>query len=93
MDDNSRTVLIALITVVGGFLTALFVTRMTVASSYRIERDKWKRELFAGFHMDASVLRDAIHTFVSGTEPNAGWGDHVAEGQRRLSEIKISLRK
>lgn len=89
MDDNTRSVLIALVTVAGGLLTALFVTRMTVASSDRIERDKWKRELYAGLHFDASELRDAIHELVNGAAPDDGWGDHIAEGQRKFSEIKI----
>ena len=46
MDDNLRDVLIALITITGGTLTAYLVARVTSRADRRLEQDRWRRELY-----------------------------------------------
>jgi hypothetical protein len=47
VDANTLAVLIALISVGGAFLTAAWVTSRSGDASRRVERDRWKRDLYA----------------------------------------------
>jgi len=44
MDDNTRQVLVALVTVLGGLLTGTLVAKLGFDHARRIERDRWRRE-------------------------------------------------
>lgn len=96
MDNNVRDVLIAAVTVLGGFLTASVVARITVAATRGLERTKWKRELYASFIHSTNEVRDAVHLIVSNTEPGLAWAIHVDRAAQTLLEIKMiapSMRK
>jgi hypothetical protein len=89
VDDNLRDVAIALTTVAGGFLTAFAVARITMGATRGLERDKWKRELYAAYIHSTNEVRDVFHQMATGTDPDPGWGAHMDHGQRLLLEIKM----
>jgi hypothetical protein len=89
MDQNVRDVLIALVTVAGGLLTALLVTRLSNANTRRLERDRWKRELYATLYHEASSLRDSLHEMALGDAPEPGWGKAIERAQRAIAEISM----
>lgn len=96
MDNNVRDVLIAFVTVAGGFLTAMAVATITMRAARGLERTKWKRELYASFIHSTNEIRDAVHLIVSNTEPGLAWATHLDQGGRTLLEIKMiapSMRK
>ncbi len=89
MDDNVRDVAIALVTVAGGFGTALVVATITVRASRGLERAKWKRELYASFIHATNEIRDAFHLIATGMEPDPGWSDQMDRAQKLFLEIKM----
>jgi hypothetical protein len=89
VDDNLRDALIAMITVGGGLLTAMVVTRITAQNSRRLERERWKRELYASLLHSTNDIRDAARLAMAGSGPQASWASAIDQGQRAMDEILI----
>src|SRR4051794_37600929 len=89
MDDNVRDVTIALITVAGGALVGIWAATVTADRSERLERLRWKRDIYATFLASASSIRDAGKLSADGSALREGWAKSIGEGQRAFNQIKI----
>ena len=89
MDPNVRDVLVATLPIIGGVLVGILVAKITADRSRQLEREKWKRELYASFIHSASEVRDAAHLIATGMDPGEHWGSNLERAQRDLVEIKI----
>lgn len=90
VDPNLSAFAIAVVTVLGGFLTAVVVTKLNVQATGRLERAKWKRELYASFLHSCNEVRDAIHEVATfGGSPDEGWATESASAQKTLWEIEM----
>lgn len=89
VDQNVSAVLIAAVTVLGGFLTAVVVARIAAHSTRGLERDRWTRELCASFIHATNESRDAIRIIVMGGPSRDGWSHHLTVAQKALLEIKM----
>lgn len=89
IDQNTRDVVIALVTVAGGFLTAVVVTQIGAGQSRRLERDRWRRELYASLMRNTEELRDAARDLSNGDEPDDA---RIEEARRGGYQATMEIR-
>ena len=89
MDPNVRDLLIAALPIIGGVLVGILVAKITADRTRQLEREKWKRELYATFIHSATEVRDAVHLIASREDPDDGWGAYIGKAQQALVEIRM----
>jgi hypothetical protein len=95
MDPTLAAVLTASLPVIGGILVAVLVAKITADRTKALERDKWKRDLYATFLHAAGQVRSGIRKAVdqlpggARPPPDTPWVDYIQVAQKALAEIRI----
>ena len=90
MDPEIQQLPVAALPVAGGVVVGVLVARITADRTRQLERERWRRELYASYIHAVDGVRDAFHLGAGGSTPEEDWGDHLDRAGRLFVEIKMT---